>query len=192
MTKTKGGLRKELLAERRLISEDNRRQWSSGIADRLISLNEMQNADLILCYVSKKFEISTDEIFRFAFDKGISAAAPLCIGGDMVFKRISSFDDLELGSFSVFEPKPYCENAVITERTVCLTPALCCNLKGYRIGYGGGFYDRFFEKNGKCIKIGLCPEEFIRDFESDDNDESLDIIVTQKRVISVGQVQRKE
>ena len=177
----KSELRKALLPERKLISS-KLRDISSEISKRVISLEEVKNADHILCFVSKELEISTADIFKFAFDTGKAAAAPVCVGEDMIFRYIESFDDLEAGSFSVREPKAYCREAVVTAGTVCITPGLCYNTDGFRIGYGKGYYDRFFAKN-KCVKIGVCLEDFIRDFAPDTNDIAVDIVVTQSRVI---------
>lgn len=178
----KSELRKVLISERKRVSSDMRRQFGGEIARRVISLDEVKKSDLILCFVSKELEIPTEDIFRFAFDTGKTAAAPVCVGEDMIFRYIRSFDDLETGSFSVREPKDYCPEASVTDGTVCITPGLCYNMNGFRIGYGKGYYDRFFSKN-RCVKIGVCLEEFIRDFAPDANDIAADIIVTQSRVI---------
>ena len=177
----KSDLRKSLLSERKLISS-KLPAISGEISKRVISLDEVKNAESILCFVGKEFEISTVDIFRYAFEMGKAVAAPVCVGEDMIFRYIESFDDLEPGSFSVKEPKEYCREAAVTDRIVCITPGLCYNMDGSRIGYGKGYYDRFFAKN-KCIKIGLCLDEFIRDFAPDTNDIAVDIIVTQSRVI---------
>ena len=178
----KSELRKTLLSERKRISSDMCEYFGNEILKRVISLDEVKKSDSILCFVSKELEVPTAEIFQFAFNAGKPIAAPVCIGEDMIFRYIDSFDDLEIGSFSVREPKEYCCEAAVTDRTVCITPGLCYNMNGFRIGYGKGYYDRFFAKN-KCVKIGVCFEEFIGDFAPDINDIAADIIVTQCRVI---------
>lgn len=178
----KSELRKVLLAERRRISSDMREHFGSEISRRVLLLDEVKKSDLILCFVSKELEVPTEDIFKFAFETGKPIAAPVCIGEDVIFRYIESFDDLEAGSFSVREPKEYCREAVVTDKTVCITPGLCYNMNGFRIGYGKGYYDRFFAKN-KCVKIGVCFEEHICDFAPDINDIAADIIVTQSRVI---------
>lgn len=180
----KSELRKALLRERTLISRDIRERYSGEISKQVLLLDEVKKSDSILCFVSKELEVYTENIFRFAFDTGKRIAAPVCIGEDMIFRYINGLEDLETGSFSVKEPKEKCPEAVVTDRTVCITPGLCYNMNGFRIGYGKGYYDRFFEKN-KCVKIGVCFEEHLRDFSPDINDAAADIIVTQSRVIRV-------
>lgn len=180
----KSELRRTLLAERERIPLKRREYCSREISKRVFSIDEVKRSDTILCFVGKELEISTTSIFETAFNEGRAIAAPVCVGEDMAFRCIKGFEDLEMGSFSVREPKKYCERAVVTEESVCITPGLCYNDGGFRIGYGKGYYDRFFEKN-KCVKIGVCMEEFIRDFIPDINDIAADIIVTQDRVIRV-------
>ncbi len=180
----KSSLRKELLAARSLISEEKRRELSFKISEKLFLTEEFKKADSIFCYINKKEEIYTDTIISYALSMGKKAAAPLCRGGTMIFKYITGKNDLEKGCFSVYEPKESCPDAGISPCTVCITPAICYNRQGYRIGYGKGFYDRFFEKN-ECVKIGLCFEENIRDFFPDKGDKAVDIIVTEKDVIKI-------
>lgn len=180
----KSELRKKLLYERTLVPKNIRERYSGGISKQVLLLDEVKRSDSILCFVSKELEVYTEDIFRFAFDAGKKIAAPVCIGEDMIFRYINGFEDLEIGSFSVKEPKKKCPPAVVTDRTVCITPGLCYNADGFRIGYGKGYYDRFFAKN-KCVKIGVCFDEHVRDFVPDTNDIAVDTIVTQSRVIRV-------
>ena len=59
-------------------------------------------------------------------------------------------------------------------------PAICFDEKGFRIGYGKGFYDRFFSENKCFLKVGLCYNEFVIDeIFSDDNDIAVDLIITE-------------
>ena len=187
----KSELRKQTLLLRADFDVEKRSSSSQKIAQKLYDLKEYRECARLFCYFSKKEEISTEEIIKRALNEGKNAALPVCIGDDMIFRYISGFDDLEKGSFGVYEPKSSCEQALADKNTVCITPALCCNRNGYRIGYGKGFYDRFFEKN-QCIKIALCYDEFIKYFEPRENDIPADIIVTENRIIYAGSGNRKE
>ena len=180
----KAELRKQLLIARSRIPESVKKELSEKIAERLFFVREFREADSVFCYISKKKEISTGKIISHCLSEGKRVAAPVCIGEEMIFRYITGFDDLEKGSFSVYEPKSICPKAEAGRDTVCITPALCYNPHGYRIGYGKGFYDRFFEKN-ECVKIGLCLDEYIRDFKPDINDIAADIIVTESKVLPI-------
>lgn len=177
-------LRSRLLYERKLISKEKKDELSFKIAEKLFLTEEFKKADRIFCYVSKNDEICTEKIISYALSIGKKVAAPLCKGDLMLFKYITGEGDLEKGCFSVYEPKKSCSDAEITPDTVCITPGLCFNRQGYRIGYGKGFYDRFFEKND-CIKIGLCFEENIRAFTPDKYDKAVDMIVSERGVMRI-------
>lgn len=178
----KSELRKRLLEERSRIPNETRHRLSEKITEKLFSLKEFKEAEAVFCYVSKENEISTEKIIVECLLSGKKIAAPVCSGEKMTFRYINGAEDLEKGSFSVYEPAARCREAAADEKTVCITPALCYNAEGYRIGYGKGFYDRFFEKN-QCVRIGLCYDKNIRDFVPDGNDIAVDIIVTENRVI---------
>lgn len=176
----KSELRKLLLAERSSLTEDYRSKAGDTVCKNPQLLELLKSADTVLCYISIGSELPTDGIIDFCLKNGIKTAAPVCIGENIQFRYINSSDDLEPGSFSVSEPKAYCLPAKITQSTVCITPALCYNENGFRIGYGKGYYDRFFVQN-ECIKIGLCYEKFIMKFSPDENDVAVDMIVTEHR-----------
>ena len=178
----KGELRKQTLLLRASFSEEKRRECSQKIAKRLYGLSEYRECTELFCYFGKKEEISTEDIIQRALNEGKRVALPICVGDNMIFRYVCGFGDLEKGSFGVNEPKSQCEQAYADKSTVCITPALCYNGDGYRIGYGKGFYDKFFSEN-QCIKIGLCYDEFIKDFEPWEKDISVDIIVTENKII---------
>lgn len=181
----KSEIRKQIISLRKTVSNEQRLEYSHRIAERLFDLRQYKEARQVFCYCSKENEISTEEIIRDLLNGGKKVALPVCDGDEMIFRFINSLDDLEKGSFGVYEPKSSCEAAICGKNTVCVTPALCFNEQGYRIGYGKGFYDKYFSKN-PCIKIGLCCERFITDFEPDDNDISVDIVITESSLRYIG------
>lgn len=174
----KSELRKLLLSKRNSLTEDYRTKAGNIVCQNPQLLEQLNTADTVLCYVSIGSELPTDGILAYCLKNGIRTAAPVCIDKNIMFRYINSTDDLESGSFSVPEPKAYCPPAEITSVTVCVTPAVCYNGNGFRIGYGKGYYDRFFSRN-QCVKIGLCYEELITEFSPDENDVAVDMIVTE-------------
>ena len=176
----KSELRKLLLSKRSSISYDYRSKAGNTVCENPQLLEQLNTADTVLCYISIGSELPTGGIITHCLKKGIKIAAPVCTGENISFKYINSTDDLDPGSFSIPEPKAYCLPVEITPAAVCITPAVCYNEDGFRIGYGKGYYDRFFSRN-KCIKIGLCYEAFITEFSPDKNDVAVDMIVTEHR-----------
>lgn len=177
----KSELRKLLLAKRNSLSKDYRTGAGNAVCENRQLLEQLAAADNVLCYISIGSELPTDGIIDYCLKNGIRIAAPVCQGESVLFRYISGANDLETGTFSVPEPKACCPSAEITPSTVCITPAVCYNENGFRIGYGKGYYDRFFSQN-KCVKIGFCYEDFITEFSPDENDVAVDMIVTEHKL----------
>lgn len=174
-------VRKRFLLQRRTLSPEFLEKAGRCVSQTVISLDEFINADTVLCYVSIDSELPTRCIFEHCFKSGKRIAAPVCAGDKLIFRYINSFSDLQKGAFSIPEPSENCRKADISENTLCITPAVCYNVSGYRIGYGKGFYDRFFAEN-KCVRLGVGFEDFITDFSPDENDVKVNIIVTECKV----------
>lgn len=153
------------------------------VFDRFTEAFEDFSDKIILMYVSNDFEVDTIKIIEFLLGKGIKTAVPRCKSDSNVmnFFFIESLSDLEVGHFGISEPKACCKKVENFKRSVCIVPAICFDKKGYRIGYGKGFYDRFFNEYGNGItKIGLSYSDFIIDkISAEDNDISVDMILTE-------------
>lgn len=174
----KSELRKLLLSRRNGLTAEYRSEAGKAVLKNTHFLERLTAADSVLCYVNIGSEMPTGGIIDYCLNNDIRIAVPKCEGGRILFRYINGTHDLEPGAFSVPEPVNDCMAAQITPSTVCITPAVCYNENGYRIGYGKGYYDRFFSEN-KCIKIGLCYEAFITDFSPDENDVAVDMIFTE-------------
>lgn len=177
----KSQLRKQLIIQRNALSRQFIEEAGAAAAKNIFLTEEFLSADTVLCYVSVNSELPTHEIFEHCFSIGKKAAAPVCVDGELIFKYIDGFDDLHIGAYSIPEPNEDCPEVSVTSRTLCITPALCYNQNGYRIGYGKGYYDKFFAKN-QCVRMGLCCEKFIINFAPDENDRAVDIIVTERKL----------
>ena len=113
---------------------------------RLVLENKAYDeAQELLCYVSTADEVDTRAIISDAFARGKSVFVPKCMEqrGVMNFYRIRSFDDLSLGKYGIPEPmniQPDNQWQPSGNNAVCIVPALCCDERGNRLGYGGGYY----------------------------------------------------
>lgn len=121
-----------------------------------------KNAEIICAYASTKSEISTDGIIRHAWEQKKNVLFPLCSKtekGIMHFYACRDFSDLEKGAYNIFEPKAHCplmqEELLNSPKTLVLVPALSFSSKGYRLGYGQGFYDRFLAKIPQAVTVGI-------------------------------------
>ena len=133
-----------------------------AIRELLFSLPEYQKASRIFCFVSQPTEVDTRPIILDALSKGKTIAVPRCVGnGVMNAHRIQDPEtDLAPGSYGILEPSP---ESPVTDPAVLdliLVPCCSCSHDGRRLGFGGGFYDRYLEKTS-AITIVLCREELI-------------------------------
>lgn len=176
----KKALRKELMEKRRLMDKSYRLNSCNMIYNNLISCQEIKNADTILTYISTDIEVDTIKFIDYLLESGKTVAVPKCEGKNMRFIKITGFNSLVKGAFGILEPTGSDE---ITDfkKTVCITPALSFDNDGYRLGYGGGFYDRFFEKFDG-ISVGICYDSFIGSVPKEEYDRSVDILVTESGI----------
>lgn len=171
-------LRSELIRRRKEMDKAYRKNLDERIYNNLKGIKGILDFGAYLIYASSPIEVDTRAFIEYLLSEGKIVAVPKCEGKDMRFLVISSLSELVKSKFGVEEP---IDGEEITDfsNTLCITPALSFNEKGYRLGYGGGFYDRFFEKyNG--IKLGICYEEFCGEIPTGEYDIPVDWVVTEK------------
>ncbi len=177
---SKKELRKQLLTERRGLDADYRLQRDILIYNKLMELPLIAEADTVFTYVSTETEVDTILFIEAMLSFGKTVAVPKCEGKKMRFIAIDSLADLETGAFGILEPKGD-EEITDFRRSICITPALSFDEKGFRMGYGGGYYDRFLsEYTG--TSIGICYEDFIGDIVTEEYDLPVKIVVTEEKI----------
>ena len=155
ITLEKQRLREERLAAREILSEKERARLDDCITQKLLATPEYSEAATILTYVSVSSEVSTRMFIECALRDGKTVAVPRCLPGHCLeFVAIASLEQLVPAPFNLLEPSK--DLSALTEsqmsNTICIVPALLVDTKGYRLGYGAGFYDRFLSTySGKKI-----------------------------------------
>lgn len=182
----KNKLRREIKERRRSLEPQEREMCDAKIGERLRQLWLYRESKIIFTYVSLADETDTRKFIVRALEDGKKVAVPRCIKGtrNMEFCFINSMEDLEEGAFGVLEPKESCEVISDYSEGFCIVPALSFDRKGYRLGYGKGYYDRFLANF--CGKtVGICYNKFIiPELPRGKFDKSVDLVVTEKKVIS--------
>lgn len=156
------------------------------IINKLISLPVYKSCSMILTYVSKPDEINTQMLVLKALSDKKIVGVPYCVKGEnkIEFFKITSFDDLILGSFNIMEPDiSKCFRIPEINSALCIIPGFSFDSNGYRLGYGGGYYDRFLS-SFKGTSVGLCYDECINnELPRDKFDQRVDMIITENRII---------
>ncbi|NLK12083.1 MAG: 5-formyltetrahydrofolate cyclo-ligase [Candidatus Phytoplasma sp.] len=122
-----------------------------------------------------KNEMDLNEITRKFPDKIFSY--PTVEGDDLVFYTPIEESHYKKSNFGVIEVVKG-EN-VTNQLEYVIVPAVSMNLKNYRLGYGKGYFDRFFQKNKEIIKVGVCYRFAVTDFENEKHDIPLDYYFTE-------------
>lgn len=141
----KGSLRAEIKAKRSAMDKRYKARLDSRIRQRLIATYQYRDCDTLLIYASTAIEVDTLGIIEHALQNGRRVALPRCISGtrDMTFHYITDVSQLKPGSFGVLEPTEDLPQWQNTDGGLAVVPALSLDSFGYRLGYGGGYYDRF-------------------------------------------------
>lgn len=152
----KAAIRSRVRAARQAMSAEKEQFFNEQLFSCLSRMPEIAGASAVYTYISYQREVDTRMLLVYLWGLGTSTAAPRVLGsGRMEFFEIHSFDDLEPGCMGILEPKPHCLRADCPGAVV-LTPGLAFDRRGHRIGYGGGFYDRFFAREPEHRRIGLA------------------------------------
>ncbi len=149
------------------------------IQTRLIISPEYRAAEKVLVYMARPFEIATSMIIHAALANNKKVGLPVCMDDrKMVFRRIRSIADLGVGRFGILEPSAECEELAPDDRSLCVCPCLCCDMDGFRLGFGGGYYDRFL-LGFSGVKAALCYGDCVLpSMQRDDYDIPMDVIFT--------------
>ena len=177
-------IRAEVKKRRREADEETLHEKSLQILERFRQLSAYKDASLLLAYVAAQREVETRLLMRCAWDDGKKVAVPRVDGdGIMHFYYLRSLKDLEPGAFGIMEPRADCRICE-PEEGLLLMPGVAFDEQGHRVGYGGGYYDRYLEKHPHLIHIALAFEfQIFPEVPSEKHDICPDLIVTENRIL---------
>lgn len=189
----KASLRKEFLAERSKIPQIKINCWSRKINNRFLTLPQLQEVKKIMAYASIRKEIKTFDLMEELLNQGYLLYLPYTKKDviDLGTAQINDLDsDLKKGVYGVQEPIAKIRTEEVpTDLELIIIPGACFTKSGYRIGYGGGYYDSFLSKHADgALKVGFCYDHFIVDsIPVEEHDVPVDIIITEKEIIRTKQ-----
>lgn len=181
-------MKKEMRAEIRLkaqrIDEEARIKSDKLIINNLLSLEDVNNANTIFCFVGIGNEVSTTSFIEIMLQRGKRIAVPLCIGkGIMQAKLIKSMSELSPGLYNIPEPSKEAETILPSEIDLAVLPCVTCDKSCNRLGQGGGYYDRYL--TGDFKKIAVCRETLMAEkVPIEDFDKPVDSVITESNLYS--------
>lgn len=171
------------------LDQEEQAGWVKGIHERLFNLDAWQTAKTVAVTVSMGSEIDTREIIEKAWEEGKTVVVPKCLPKErhLDFRTITTYDNLETVYYGLLEPK-VTETASIhkMEIDLIIVPGLMFDTEGYRIGFGGGYYDRFLV-DATAVKVAQAFDvQIIENLPRETHDIPVDRILTPSRSIVCG------
>lgn len=180
-------IRKVNRQKRAEIEADKKQELDKRICDNIISSMSFKYADVVLMFCPTDEEINILPVFEAAKKCGKRVFFPKCFAkGIMKFFYVDDLLELKEGKYGIKAPEEAeeFENSV---HPLCIVPSLAVAKNGTRLGYGGGFYDRFlskFEGISMCVQY----DDFVAENLPQEKryDKKFDVLVTESGVCVVG------
>lgn len=187
ITEKKALLRQQLKAARAELSEHARQLANSEIHRQLGALPEFRQAKSVFCYVSLADEVDSQSLIHTMLEAGKKLFVPrITEAKTMIAVALQDWEELSPGELGILTP---CSKlAHEGEIEICITPGLGFSESGQRIGFGRGYYDRWFTQHPNTLKIALAYEcQIVSDIPAEQYDICVDMIISEKRLIQIRQ-----
>ena len=187
LKRAKRAVRARVLAARDAISASERDRATARIVEHVLSLPEVGRASTVMAFWSFGSEPDTAPLMEALVSRGVRVALPRIVGGDIEAYAYAPGDAVTATSFGACEPSTG-EALDPSAIDVVVTPAVAFDRSGRRVGYGGGFYDRFFPRTRPDtlrIGIGFDLQLVEEELPGGHFDLGLDAVVTESAVLRV-------
>lgn len=176
--------RAEISARIAALDSDYIAKSDRGILEKLLSLPEFIEAPRVFTYLSVGREVDTRDFIERCRKLGKTLALPISReNGAMSFALLDCpLSELPVGRYGIPAPCDSSQELIPEKGDIIIVPALCCDEGAYRLGHGGGYYDRYLV-SCKAFSVGLCREVLMTAaLPRDKFDLRLNCLVTEKRI----------
>ncbi len=179
----KKALRRAIGEKKSALTAEQIENRSRILAEKLFETPQYRDCHSLYAYLSFNQEVRTNPIIERAWADGKRVAVPKVIGKDMVFIWIDNYDALGPGYYGITEP--IADGPVADDKTaLVLMPGLAFDPAGHRVGYGGGFYDRFLEAEPNHPLVALCYDfQMFDHLDVEAHDIPVDVVITDDQSI---------
>lgn len=180
-TSSKTALRRLLLAQRQAIAEEVRNEWNATISSRVATWFDTHPTQTLGVYWPIRDEPDLHSAYKELYLRGIQLALPVVVAKDAPLRFIAwkPGDEMTTDALGVMIPM----SGDVRQPDTLLVPCVGFNNECYRLGYGGGFYDRILAASSRPHAIGISYAYAFATFETDAHDIALDAVITEKFVI---------
>lgn len=170
-------LRQAIRAQKRAMTEEDILRRSEILAEKFARSDAYRAAKTIYGYLPYNQEVRTVPMLRRALEEGKRVAVPKVYGDDMKFIYLDDLSQVAKGYAGI--PEPVADGPVAQDETaLVLMPGLAFDRAGHRIGYGGGFYDKFLAGEPHHPTVALCYDFQVMDrLETEEFDIPVDLVI---------------
>ena len=170
-------LRQAIRARKRAMTEEDILRRSEILAEKFARSNAYRASKTIYGYLPYNQEVRTVPMLRRALEEGKRVAVPKVYGDDMKFIYLDDLSQVAKGYAGI--PEPVADGPVAQDETaLVLMPGLAFDRAGHRIGYGGGFYDKFLAREPHHPTVALCYDFQVMDrLETEEFDIPVDLVI---------------
>lgn len=173
----KQALRAQIREKKRAMTEEEIVSRSMALTEKFLSTDAYRQAKTIYGYLSYNQEMRTGPLLAQALKDGKAVAVPKVCGEEMRFILMTDLDAVAKGYAGI--PEPIADGPIAQDPTaLVLMPGLAFDRQGRRLGYGGGFYDKFLAAEPNHPKIALCYDfQLLSALETDGHDIPVDLVI---------------
>ena len=173
----KKALRRAIGEKKRAMSIPEIEQASQRLTEKFLQTEFYRDCESVYAYLSYNQEVRTAALIRRAIQDGKRVAVPKVYGDEMRFIWLDDPDQVAPGAYNI--PEPIADAPVADDKTaLVLMPGLAFDLEGHRLGYGGGFYDRFLAEETEHKLVALCYGfQLLDHLETEAHDIPVDLVI---------------
>ena len=181
---TKKEIRSCILKQRRAQSKETCEKSSMVIAEKLLALPEYRKAKNIYAYMDFSGEVKTEMILKESLRLGKNLWLPRVNGNIMDFFRVRSKDDFEIGAYGILEPKGESKAGKEEARDgFMVVPGVAFDADRNRIGFGGGYYDKYLELYPELFTAAVAfGFQIVEGVPTEANDIRPQKLITEERI----------
>ena len=173
----KSALRGQIRAQKRAMSPELIEEKSRRLGELFVASEAYRNAKTIYGYMPYNQEVRTTPMLEQALKDGKRVAIPKCYGDEMRFIYMEDLSKVEKGYANI--PEPIADEPIADDETaLVLMPGLAFDPQGNRMGYGGGFYDKFLAAEPNHPTLALCYDfQMLEHLDTEDHDIPVDTVL---------------
>lgn len=177
-------LREQVLSKRESLSRESKIQYDKEILNELIKSDIYKSAKKIFTYISFGSEVDTIEFIKYALNDSKEVYVPKTNKSikEMIAVSIHNFNNMTVDKWGILEPSIVDKNQIGEDFDLIIMPGVAFDRSCNRIGYGGGYYDKYISKHrGNAKLVALAYDvQIVDNIESEEHDIKPDKVVTNK------------